>query len=209
MLRAGAVPLLIPHLDEHSLLRVLYEKVDGLLLPGGIDIDPAFYGESRHENLGRVDPEQDETELALARWAMEEGKPFLAICRGIQVLNVALGGSLFQDIQTQIPGAEKHDWHPGFPRNQMAHTATILPQTCLAQILGTTSLPVNSMHHQALKNVAPGLKVVARAPDEIIEAVEATEHTFAVGVQWHPEELIDTDSRAGHLFDALVEACQR
>ena len=210
VLHAGAVPLLIPHLADHALLHILYEQVDGLLLPGGIDITPALYDESPHEKLGRIDPEQDETELTQTRWAMEEGKPLLAICRGIQALNVALGGTLFQDIQAQNPGANKHNWpYPKFPRNRLTHTVAILPETRLARIFGTTTLPVNSMHHQALKDVAPGLKIVARAPDGIIEAVEATEHPFALAVQWHPEELVDTDSRTGHLFAALVETCQQ
>jgi putative glutamine amidotransferase len=206
--RAGAVPFLIPHLADQSRLRTLYEQADGLLLPGGIDIDPTFYDQTRHQKLGPVDPEQDETELTLTRWAMAESKPLLAICRGIQVLNVALGGSLYQDIQVQVPEAKKHNWHPGFPRDYLAHTVVIVPQTRLAQILGTTTLQVNSLHHQALQNVAPALTITARAPDQIIEAVEAPDHTFAVAVQWHPEELIDTDPYSQHLFTALVEACR-
>jgi putative glutamine amidotransferase len=209
VIKAGAVPLLIPHLTDHSLLRTLYEQLDGLLLPGGTDVDPALYGESRHEKLQRVDPEQDETELTLARWAMDEGLPLLAICRGIQLLNVVLGGSLYQDIQAQIPEAEKHDWHPGRFRTHTPHRVAIKPQTRLARILDTTSLAVNSLHHQALHRVASGLEVVARAPDQVIEAVEAPEHTFAVAVQWHPEELIDVDPSAQWLFDALIGACRQ
>ena len=208
VLRAGGVPLLIPHLTDPALLRVVYDQVDGLLLPGGIDIAPAFYDQAHHKELRQIDPEQDRVEMTLARWAMEENRPLLAICRGIQLLNVVLGGSLFQDIQAQVPGAQKHDWHPEYPRNRISHTVTILPQTRLAQIIGTTTLPVNSMHHQALKEVAPGLKIVARAPDQIIEAVEAPEHVFAVAVQWHPEELLDTDPRSTLLFTALIEACR-
>jgi putative glutamine amidotransferase len=209
VLRAGGVPLLIPHLSDPTLLRVLYNKVDGLLLPGGIDIAPSFYYQAHHEKLRQIDPAQDEVELALTRWAMEEDRPLLAICRGIQILNTALGGSLFQDIQAQIPGAQKHDWHPGYPRDRISHTVAILPQTRLAQIVGTTTLPVNSMHHQALKDVAPGLRIAARAPDQIIEAVEAPEHAFAIAVQWHPEELLDTDPRSRLLFTALIEACRQ
>jgi putative glutamine amidotransferase len=138
---------------------------------------------------------------------MEEGLPVLAICRGIQVLNVALGGSLYQDIEEQVPGAQKHNWHPGYARNHLPHTVDVSPQTRLARILGTTTLPVNSRHHQALKKVAPGLAVAARSPDGIIEAVEGEDHPFAIAVQWHPEDLI-TDERAQRLFDALVDACR-
>ena len=135
--------------------------------------------------------------------------PILAICRGIQVLNVALGGSLFQDIQAQIPGAERHDWYPNHPRDRLSHTVTISPDTRLAQIAGTTLLPVNSLHHQSVKDVAPGLVETGLSPDEIIEAVEAPDHPFAIGVQWHPEELAGGDARAQRLFDAFVEASKR
>jgi len=213
--------------------------LDGLLLAGGEDVDPACYGEPRHEKCGPVSPDRDKAELTLTRWAMDDGKPLLAICRGIQVLNVALGGSLYQDIQAQARGADKHDWHPGYPRNRLSHKAIVTPQTRLAHILGSLNsphplgslnsphtqdplnsphpldslnsprslcIPVNSLHHQAIKDVAPGLTVAARAPDKIIEAVEAEAHSFAIGVQWHPEELADNDVQAQRIFDALVEA---
>lgn len=140
---------------------------------------------------------------------MDEGKPLLAICRGVQVLNVALGGSLYQDIQGLAPGAEKHDWKPDYPRDRLSHTVAVTPHTRLAHILGAASLPVNSLHHQAIRRVAPGLTVTACAPDQIVEAVEAGAHPFAVGVQWHPEELASGDVRAQRLFDALVEACHK
>jgi putative glutamine amidotransferase len=208
LVRARAAPLLIPQLADTSLVRALYQQLDGLLLPGGEDIDPAHYGEARHERCGLVSPERDDMELALARWAVEDGMPLLAICRGIQVLNVALGGSLYQDIAAQVPGAERHDWYPGYPRDRLSHEVAITPQTRLATNLGDGSPRVNSLHHQALKKVPPALTVVARAPDGIVEAVEITDHPFALGVQWHPEELADGDTRAQRLFDALVEACQ-
>lgn len=208
VIRAGASPLLIPQLADGTLLRTLYERLDGLLLSGGEDMDPANYGESRHEKCGATSPERDDAELALARWVVEDSKPLLAICRGIQVLNVALGGSLYQDIQAQALGAERHDWSPGYPRDLLSHTVDIDPGTRLARIVGTVSLPVNSLHHQAIKSLAPGLSVVARAPDQIVEAVEIERHPFAVGVQWHPEELASSDIRAQRLFDALVAACR-
>jgi putative glutamine amidotransferase len=211
--RAGAAPLLIPPLADKALLRTLYELLDGLLLSGGEDVDPAYYGEPRHEKCVLVSHDRDETELTLVRWAVDDEKPLLAICRGIQVLNVALGGSLYQDIQAQVPGADKHDWHPGYPRDRLSHTAIVAPQTRLAQILGPLDSPcplyrVNSLHHQAIKDVAPGLIVAARAPDKIVEAVEAEGHPFAIGVQWHPEELANNDTQAQRIFGALVEACQ-
>jgi putative glutamine amidotransferase len=180
-----------------------------LLLPGGGDIDPVQYGEARNEKCHQPSAERDGTELALARWAMDGGMPLLAICRGIQVLNVAMGGSLFQDIQSQIPGAERHDWYPNYPRDRLSHAVAVNPGTRLARIAGAISLPVNSLHHQSIKDLAPGLVETGRSPDGIIEAVEAPDHPFAIGVQWHPEELAGRDARAQRLFDSLVEASRR
>jgi putative glutamine amidotransferase len=208
VIRAGAAPLLIPNVTDEALLRTLYDRLDGLLLSGGGDIAPLYYGEARHEKCGLPSPERDVTELALTRWAIGEGMPLLAICRGIQVLNVALGGSLYQDIEAQAPGAKRHRWSPGYPRDYIAHSVSIGAQTRLARIVGTDPLPVNSFHHQAIKDVAPGLTVTARAPDQIIEAVEANGQAFVVGVQWHPEGLASADVRAQRLFDAVVEACR-
>jgi putative glutamine amidotransferase len=207
LLRAGAVPMLLPQLNDRNLLRAMYERVDGLLLPGGEDIDPAHYGEPLHERCGPLTPSRDEMELALARWAVDEGKPLLAICRGIQVLNVALGGGLYQDIEAQAPSALSHAWYPDYPRDRLSHQVTVTHQSGLAGIVGARSLPVNSLHHQAIKDLAPGLTVTACAPDQIVEAVEVDGHPFALGVQWHPEELAPSDAGAQGLFDALVSAC--
>lgn len=210
IVRAGAAPILIPHLSDPDLLRSVYERLDAVLLSGGVDVAPEQYGQQRHEKCGSVDAERDETELALARWCVDEGIPLLAICRGIQVLNVALGGSLYQDIEAQAPGAIRHDWYPGHPRDLLAHAVDVVPGTRLAAILGVKDVPVplevNSLHHQALCDVAPGLHVTARAPDGIVEAVEVEGHPFALGVQWHPEELAAGDARAQALFDALIRA---
>lgn len=208
LVQAGAAPVLIPHPQDKPRLHSLYTRLHGLLLPGGLDVDPARYGEPKCDWCGRISPARDDVELTLARWAMDDGKPLLAICRGIQVLNTVLGGTLYQDIQAQVPDAEKHDWHPDHPRDKLAHAVAIVPHTRLARIVGTASLPVNSLHHQAIKDLAPGLSVTARAPDGIVEAVEAEMHPFALGVQWHPEELAGGDARARRLFSALVEACQ-
>jgi putative glutamine amidotransferase len=212
--KAGAASVLIPPLTDKTLLRTIYDLLDGLLLASGEDVDPAYYGEPRHEKCGSVSPDRDKAELTLTGWAMDDGKPLLGICRGVQVLNVALGGTLYQDIQAQAQGADKHDRDPGYPRNRLSHTVIVTSQTRLAHILGSSnsarplSLPVNSMHHQAIKDVASGLIVAARAPDKIVEAVEVEGHPFAIGVQWHPEELADNDVRSQRIFDALVEACQ-
>ena len=209
LLGAGAAPLLNPHMPDKAVLRAVYERLDGLLLPGGGDIDPVHYGEPRHEKCNEPSAERDDTELTLARWAIEGGMPVLGICRGIQVLNVALGGSLFQDIGAQIPGAERHAWYPNHPRDRLSHTVSISPEARLARISGETALPVNSLHHQSVKELAPGLIATGHSPDGIIEAVEAPDHPFAIGVQWHPEELTGSDHRARRLFDALVEASRQ
>lgn len=206
--RAGAAPLLIPHLTDRAARRALYDLLDGLLLPGGGDVDPARYGQPPHEKSGNIDLERDEVELTLARWAVDEGKPLLAICRGIQVLNVALGGSLYQDIEAQVPGGGKHDWYPDHPRDLRPHPVAIAAGSRLARILGATEQEVNSLHHQALRDIAPGLTVVAHAPDGIVEAAEIGDHPFALAIQWHPEELAPADPRAQALFDTFVAACR-
>lgn len=217
LVRAGAAPVLIPHLDDPALLRTAYERVDALLLPGGVDIAPEEYGEEIHEKCGTIDRERDRTELILTRWCVEDNKPLLAICRGIQVLNVALGGSLYQDIAAQVPAAGRHDWYPDHPRNLRPHAVDVVPGTRLAAILhpalpqapppgGNLRLEVNSLHHQAVKELAPGVRLAGRAPDGIVEAIEVEAHPFALGVQWHPEELAPEDARAQALFDALIRA---
>lgn len=222
LIRAGAAPVLIPHLADLTLLRSLYERLDALLLPGGGDVAPHHYSQQPHPKCGPPDADRDATELALARWCVQDHKPLLAICRGIQVLNVALGGSLYQDVAAQVPGAARHDWYPDHPRDLLAHAVDVEPGTRLAAILGfdggppggptsrrLTSLEVNSLHHQAIKELAPGLRITACAPDGIVEAVEVEGPVFALGVQWHPEELTQKDVRAQHLFDALIHAIPR
>ncbi len=219
LVRAGAAPVLIPHLPDLGLLRSVYERVDALLLPGGGDIAPEHFGEHAHEKCGPPDPDRDRSELALVRWCVADHKPLLAICRGIQVLNVALGGSLYQDIGAQMQGAGRHDWSPGYPRDFLAHSVSVVPGTRLAAIWElagdllqqpvsdrTVHGEVNSFHHQAIKELAPGLQVVARAPDGVVEAVEMEGHPFVLGVQWHPEELAHKDNRAQQLFHALIGA---
>jgi putative glutamine amidotransferase len=200
-------------MTDKDQLRAVFQKLDGLLLSGGVDIHPTCYGEAIHDQCGRIDADRDEVELTLTGWALEDGKPLLGVCRGIQVLNVALGGSLYQDIKTQLPGALDHAWDPEYPRQHLAHTITVTPASRLAQILAARSLSVNSLHHQAIKGLAPSLIATARASDGIIEAVEVSSHSaeghpFALGVQWHPEDLAPNGARQQALFDSLIEACR-
>ena len=209
IIQAGGAPFLIPLEAGDQVLRALFERADGILLTGGGDIHPRFFGQTSHPSLSDVQPTRDELELTLARWSLEEGKPLLGICRGIQVMNVAAGGSLYQDIASQCPGAGQHDYYrDDSPRDFLAHQVRVEPDSRLARSLGADRLSVNSFHHQALKEVPPLYRVVARAPDGVIEGIEAPDHPFALGVQWHPEELIAGQETARRLFLSFVRACR-
>jgi|CXWL01.1.fsa_nt_gi putative glutamine amidotransferase len=208
VMAAGGVPVLIPLLAEDpATLRAIYERIDGVLIPGGVDIDPAYYRAPRHEKLGRLDPARDTSELVLARWAVKDNKPLLGLCRGLQVLNVALGGSLWQDLAEERPDSLKHDFFPtaGWAREHRAHVVEVRGDSRLGEAMGHGAIPVNSMHHQGIRNLGYNLTATATAPDGLIEAIEATEG-FAVGVQWHPEMFEGGDAGVGRLFEAFVAA---
>ena len=209
---SGAIPWVIPLLEgNEAALRSIYERLDGLFLPGGVDVDPAVYGELRSSLCGRTDPARDRVELLLVRWALADKKPVLAVCRGAQLVNVAVGGSLYQDVGTQHPEAIKHDHFPigGRRRDALAHEVHLAAGSRLQRLLGTDSLAVNSMHHQGIARLAPGLVPVATSPDGLIEGVEAGNGHFLIGVQWHPEDLVDVDPRMKRLFDAFIDAAKR
>jgi putative glutamine amidotransferase len=206
ILDAGGLPVLVPPAPE-DVLRAIFARLDGLLLPGGGDVAPTYYGEEPHSKLGSVEPERDDLELSMCRWALDEEKPVLAICRGIQVMNVAAGGSLYQDIPAQYATEITHASDPALPRGYLAHTVALEPGSRLALLAGSAALSVNSWHHQALKRLGRGLAVSARAPDGIVEGVERPGHRFAVGVQFHPEDLYAADERVHRLFAGFVTAC--
>ena len=208
---AGAAPVLIPLLDDLEALRAIYEGMDGLLIPGGVDLDPTAFGETPHERLGRTDPARDRVELQLVRWAIDDQKPVLGLCRGLQVINVALGGTLYQDLEAQYPNALKHDYLPnyGFERDYLAHQVTLTPGSRLHHALDAGSIFVNSMHHQGIKVLGRSLSPAATAPDGLIEAVEACDDSFLVGVQWHPEVFESTDPNTEHLFNDFITAARR
>lgn len=208
----GAAPVLIPLLeDDPEALRGAYEACDGILIPGGVDVDPQYYGEAAHDRLGRIDPARDVVELELARWAVEDRKPLLGVCRGMQVLNVALGGSLWQDLADQCPQGLRHDYFPthGFTRDHLAHDVAIVPGTRLHAVLGRDRVAVNSMHHQGVKRLAPSLVASAHAPDGLVEAAERPGEPFCVGVQWHPEVFDLALPETLGLFRAFVAAATR
>ena len=203
--QAGGVPVLLPPQLSKSSLERLVRGLDAVLLTGGGDMDPASFGEAPHPTLYDVAPSRDALETAVTHIALEKRTPLLAICRGIQVLNVALGGSLYQDVATD-PGTQvQHSQKE--TRDQTTHKVAVTPGSRLAGVLGTDNVEVNSFHHQVIKALGRGLTAVAWAPDQLIEGVElADDSRFVLGVQWHPEHLVGSSEPARRLFAALIGA---
>ena len=203
---AGGAPVLLPPPLGADARDALWARLDGLLLTGGGDVDPQHFGEPRHPTLVEVSEARDALELELAGRALAQGLPLLAICRGIQVLNVALGGSLHQNIPSEPGSPLAHSQTER--RHQPTHHVKVREGSRLAAILGTHEVDVNSFHHQALARLGRGLAAVAWAPDGIVEGVEETAggDRFVVGVQWHPEDLVEHDPAARRLFAAFVTA---
>jgi putative glutamine amidotransferase len=203
---AGGIPLLIHLTRDGEVLDAHYARCDALLFAGGEDIEPARYGAAPRPELGKTNPAQDEVEIGLARRAAAEGKPMLGICRGMQLLNVALGGTLYQDIPAELPATFNHD--ESTDRRDMsylAHPLALAEDSWLAERLGAAELVVNTLHHQALRDIAPSLRVTGRAPDGVVEAVEGTGAGFILGVQCHPEELWErADTRWARLFEGFI-----
>jgi putative glutamine amidotransferase len=206
---AGAEPrVLTPARDP---LPDALDGCDGLLLTGGEDVDPARYRDAHRHPTVTIDPARDEYEIALTRAALERHLPIFAICRGVQVLNVAAGGTLVQDLPSEQPAALPHK--PGGAPDAVAHDIVVTPDTQLDRLLGDALDPshrvaVNSRHHQAVKHVAPGFRVTAVAPDGVVEAIEKADAPFCLGVQWHPENFWRTGQFAA-LFKGLVDAARR
>ena len=206
---AGGAPVIIPLELQERAWRRIYEGLDGLLFPGGVDINPAYYDQQPHDRLGRVEDRLDEAELVLARWALQDQRPTLAICRGIQLINVAAGGSLYQDSPTQLPDAFPHACSaPTYPREYRAHAVRIEDGSRLAAAMDATECKVNSRHHQCVRDLAPGFQVTALAPDGVIEAIEHKDAPFMVCLQWHPESLAEQDPQMLALFEAFVASCR-
>jgi putative glutamine amidotransferase len=202
--QAGAIPMIIPP-SAPDFAPAILDRLDGLLLAGGVDIDPSLFGQERHPELRRVDRRRDDLELALTRGAIERDLPTLAICRGIQVLNVARGGTLIQHLPSEIPGSERHDCPE--PRSRRVHRVDVEPGSLLQVILGSVRVAVNSLHHQAVGRLGDGLRTTARChEDGVVEGVEMPSRSFVLGVQWHPETFWDQADTFQALFDAHVEA---
>ena len=186
----------------------LLERLDGVLFTGGGDVGADFFQEKDHALIRGVERDRDELELRLLERVVESRKPFMGICRGQQVINVALGGTLYADITEQVPGAEKHDYFPDWERDYLAHTVTVEADSRLVTILGSNSSQVNSLHHQAIDQLAPDLAATAHAPDGIIEAIELPDYSFGLAVQWHPEWLTAYPPMRD-LFAAFAEATRK
>jgi len=204
--RAGGIPVILPNNTDISCVEELAENLDGFLLSGGDDVDPALFGERATAKLGAVIPRRDNFEIALTRYVLEKtSKPILGICRGIQVMNVAMGGSLHIDLPSD--GKLCHSLGM-YPRNVCSHDIEVKGGTRLAQIMGEGVGHVNSFHHQAVKKLADCFVSSARSTeDDVLEALELPGERFVVGVQWHPEELVENEA-AVHLFRSFVLAAQ-
>ena len=204
---AGGIPILIPHIEDEDSLRCIYEMLDGILLPGGLDIHPKYYNQVPHPALDPVDVGLDYVETTILPWALEDDMPVLGICRGEQVLNVVMGGTLIQDIYSEY--ATTLDHRESFKRkirDFLAHDIAVEPGTRLHDLVGADRVWVNTSHHQAIDRVAPGLVATAWAPDGIVEAVESKDRRFVMAVQCHPEELWRKHQWARKLFKSFVDA---
>ncbi len=207
VLEAGGVPLLIPASLPVSQIPTLLERLDGVILSGGGDIHPQFFPGAPHPLIDETDIERDALELTLARRALEHQKPLLGICRGCQVLNVALGGTLYTHIPDQFGRQVDHS-RPDTERRVLAHSVRLQPDSRLAEILGEETLQVNSLHHQGIARVGNGLRPNAWAEDGLIEGIELPRAPFVIGVQWHPEWLTDQEATR-RLFARLIQEASR
>jgi len=200
----GGVPFVLPVVTEEELIYDQIKMMDGLLLSGGYDVNPQFYGEEPAQGLETVNQERDLHEMQLARLAYQAGKPIFGICRGLQLLNVVFGGSLYQDIYSAIPHALQHDQKM---KPQMGtHQVNVVENTLLHQIVDQKQLLTNSYHHQAIKTLAPTFIVNARSKDGLIEGIEKKDHPFILAVQWHPELMFNHSLPMLKLFEAFVQA---
>jgi len=209
IIQEGGIPLIIPYTKKIEVIEHYTQILDGVLLSGGGDIDPTLFGEEPHPHLGSITPERDQLEMNLSCAMLDQDKPILAICRGSQILNVAAGGSMYQDLQKQYTYAPliQHDqvaptWHE-------SHTILIKPDSLLNKVLLVDQCKTNSFHHQAIKDPAPSFQVVAHSRDGVVEAIESTIHSYVLGVQWHPECMPLDHPLSARLFRSFVEACSK
>ncbi len=204
---AGGIPIIMPYSSDNIVIEELLERIDGLLITGGnFDINPAFYGEMPIEKTGKFNEKRTVFEMEITKTALKADKPILGICGGEQLLNVATGGSLFQDIETQVNGAKSHQQK--IPKSDPYHPVNIEPGTKLHSILRCKTISTNSTHHQSIKKLGKNLAINAIAEDGIIEGIESINHRFILGVQWHPEYLYKKGKPFERLFKAFVQSCK-
>lgn len=199
---AGGIPYFLPFTKDEELIEQYVEQLDGLILTGGWDIDPVYYGENPLIGLGEIAPSRDETEIALTKAFLKAGKPILGICRGHQILAVVLGCTLYQDLDTQKKNVLNH--HPKIPRNRPMHSIQIVENSLMHQIIKSTNIRVNSMHHQAVRDLGEHVLITATADDGTVEAIESTQYPNVLGVQYHPECMVEEDQKAQALFNWLI-----
>lgn len=205
---AGGIPLIIPTGISQIELEQIINNFDSILLTGGGDIETSIYNGKPNPRVSNVDPERDKLEIHLARLAYKLQKPLLGICRGCQIINVAFGGSLYSDISTQYQTSIRHDCYPGIARDHEAHSIEIEKDSKLQNIFSGDKINVNSLHHQGIKLLGENLSAVAHSPDGMTEAIEAIEHPFFIGVQWHPEWMLTSPSMQ-NLFHKFVDVGHR
>jgi putative glutamine amidotransferase len=208
VVEAGGIPIVLPNLLDEENIGRLARLVDGLLVTGGDDIDPTLFGEEPHPSLGEIIPERDHFEMSLIQKLLKQDKPILAICRGCQILNIAAGGDMFQDIYTQ-QDRELLQHQQRAPRSHCSHYVHPEKDTLLWRLSRGSRFKVNSFHHQAVRRLAKGFKLSATSSDGIIEAIESESHRFVLGVQWHPEALVKKeDPYAVRIFNEFIEVCK-
>lgn len=211
IVHAGGLPVILPLLDDEKLLRELYERCDAILFAGGNDPDPQLYGEEADHTVADVSKLRDTVEVQLMRWSLDDKRPILGICRGMELLNIVRGGNLYQDIAQHLPAASNHNLSNAKKDvHHIAHNLTVQAGSKLATVLGVTTIGANTHHHQAIKKLGDGLQAVAWAEDGVIEAVEDPKQSFVIGVQSHPESLeAKTVTEWQAVFHSFVEHAAR
>ncbi|HSM24411.1 MAG TPA: gamma-glutamyl-gamma-aminobutyrate hydrolase family protein [Anaerolineaceae bacterium] len=208
IIHSGGIPLIIPTGISENSIPTIFQSINGILLTGGGDIETQRFKGDDHPKVYGIDPDRDHLEIELVLAAIKYNKPLLGICRGIQVINVTLGGDLFTDISDQKPAALRHDWFPNHPRDLLAHKVVIETDSTLLKIVKLTQFKVNSLHHQAIRNLSKQLTASAFSPDGIIEAVELKNHPYLIGVQWHPEWIYSMEPTT-RIFNSFINAAKK